>query len=94
MCPHCLRKKPADVESLLITDVDVAGMLGISRAHLHTLRAGAKFGPAPIRLGQAAAVGPAFSSIWMPPSAHSVLAAHNLQALSLTLMSLAWSTLG
>ncbi|HLN30748.1 MAG TPA: helix-turn-helix domain-containing protein [Gemmataceae bacterium] len=38
---------------LLVPDTEAARMLGISRAHLHRLRAAGKWGPRPIRLGRA-----------------------------------------
>ena len=41
------------VVALLITDLDAAALAGISRSHLHRLRAGGHFGPRPIKLGRA-----------------------------------------
>jgi len=43
---------PAELEALLIPDTAAAALLGISRAHLHRLRAAGKF-PEAIRLGRA-----------------------------------------
>jgi excisionase family DNA binding protein len=44
---------PTDTPTpLLITDLDAAALLGISRAHLHRLRVAGKF-PEAIRLGRA-----------------------------------------
>jgi len=43
----------ATVVSLLIPDVEAAALAGISRSHLHRLRAGGLFGPRPIKLGRA-----------------------------------------
>jgi predicted DNA-binding transcriptional regulator AlpA len=40
-------------QALLIRDAEAATLAGISRAHLHRLRAAGKIGPAPIRLGRA-----------------------------------------
>ena len=40
-------------DALLIPDTVAAALAGISRAHLHRLRAAGKIGPAPIRLGRA-----------------------------------------
>ena len=37
---------------LLIPDTAAAALLGISRAHMHRLRAAGKWGPAAVRLGR------------------------------------------
>jgi len=42
----------SDAEALLIPDRSAAALRGISRAHLHRLRAAGKWGPAPIKLGR------------------------------------------
>jgi hypothetical protein len=41
-----------DIEPLLICDRDAAALAGISRAHLHRLRAAGKWGPKCVRLGR------------------------------------------
>ncbi len=43
---------PPVLNPLLIPDTVAAALAGISRAHLHRLRAAGKVGPAPIRLGR------------------------------------------
>ena len=43
---------PTELEALLIPDTAAAALLGISRAHLHRLRAAGRF-PEAIRLGRA-----------------------------------------
>jgi excisionase family DNA binding protein len=43
---------PTETKPLLIPDVEAAALLGVSRAHLHRLRAAGKFGPPAIRLGR------------------------------------------
>jgi predicted DNA-binding transcriptional regulator AlpA len=39
-------------ESLLVPDIAAAALAGISRAHLHRLRAAGKWGPQAVRLGR------------------------------------------
>jgi predicted DNA-binding transcriptional regulator AlpA len=51
--PAPAAEAPLAPEPLLISDTVAAALAGISRAHLHRLRAAGKVGPAPVRLGRA-----------------------------------------
>jgi excisionase family DNA binding protein len=44
--------RPAAPDAILITDNEAAALLGVSRAHVHRLRAGGRF-PNGIKLGRA-----------------------------------------
>jgi predicted DNA-binding transcriptional regulator AlpA len=43
---------PCGVESLLVPDTVAATLAGVSRAHVHRMRAAGKWGPKAVRLGR------------------------------------------